>query len=167
MAKIFNKVFNKEVKINSEILQQAKTELEGLYNQFKEKKDIDYIKVLKNKIAYFLDEKHKKIDDSTKDELKNLKKFLEEIEDYIKNFQKDEIILIDVVKQIEKKYKKQQKEPEENKNDYSIIYKKNSEIEYEKEMIKLQVELMKLQNHIKESSEKLLIIFEGRDAAGK
>ena len=38
MANIFNKVFNKEVKINAEILQQAKSELEGLYNTFKEKK---------------------------------------------------------------------------------------------------------------------------------
>ena len=48
-----------------------------------------------------------------------------------------------------------------------VVLNSDSEIEYEKEMIKLQVELMKLQNHIKESGEKLLIIFEWRDAAGK
>ncbi len=34
-------------------------------------------------------------------------------------------------------------------------------------MLMLQLELVKLQRHIQESGEKLLIIFEGRDAAGK
>jgi len=44
---------------------------------------------------------------------------------------------------------------------------KISNYEYEKELIVLQLELLKLQNYIKESWEKLLIIFEGRDAAWK
>jgi polyphosphate kinase 2 (PPK2 family) len=34
-------------------------------------------------------------------------------------------------------------------------------------LIRLQLELLKLQKHIEKSGEKLLIIFEGRDAAGK
>lgn len=38
---------------------------------------------------------------------------------------------------------------------------------YKKELKFLQVELLKLQYHIKEQKLKLLIIFEGRDAAGK
>ena len=38
---------------------------------------------------------------------------------------------------------------------------------YEKEKYKLQVELLKLQAWIKETGQKLIIIFEGRDAAGK
>lgn len=38
---------------------------------------------------------------------------------------------------------------------------------YEKELIKLQVELVKLQEWIKEKKLKVVIIFEGRDAAGK
>ncbi|HIU84235.1 MAG TPA: polyphosphate kinase 2 [Candidatus Aphodousia gallistercoris] len=38
---------------------------------------------------------------------------------------------------------------------------------YEKEKFKLQVELLKLQAWVKETGQKLIIIFEGRDAAGK
>ena len=45
--------------------------------------------------------------------------------------------------------------------------KKKQTLPYEKELKLLQVELLKLQNHVKESGEKILIIFEGRDAAGK
>ena len=39
--------------------------------------------------------------------------------------------------------------------------------EYNQEKLSLQVELVKLQNWIKETGERLLILFEGRDAAGK
>ncbi len=38
---------------------------------------------------------------------------------------------------------------------------------YEKEKYKLQVELLKLQSWVRQSGEKLVILFEGRDAAGK
>ncbi|WP_448255173.1 polyphosphate kinase 2 [Ottowia oryzae] len=38
---------------------------------------------------------------------------------------------------------------------------------YEKEKFKLQVELLKLQNWVKETGARVVIIFEGRDAAGK
>ncbi len=47
------------------------------------------------------------------------------------------------------------------------VWKKRSTLEYEKELELLQRELLKLQNHVKETGMKLLIIFEGRDAAGK
>ncbi len=39
--------------------------------------------------------------------------------------------------------------------------------EYEKELNKLQIELVKLQEWIKEKQMKVVVIFEGRDAAGK
>jgi polyphosphate kinase 2 len=39
--------------------------------------------------------------------------------------------------------------------------------EYEQELARLQLELVKLQHWIKDSGERLLLIFEGRDAAGK
>jgi len=39
--------------------------------------------------------------------------------------------------------------------------------EYEVLKRNLQIELLKLQNWMKESSERLIIVFEGRDAAGK
>ena len=38
---------------------------------------------------------------------------------------------------------------------------------YEEELRFLQIELLKMQNHIKEKGLKLVILFEGRDAAGK
>jgi polyphosphate kinase 2 len=39
--------------------------------------------------------------------------------------------------------------------------------DYEREMKKLHIELVKLQRHVIEGGERVLVIFEGRDAAGK
>jgi len=47
------------------------------------------------------------------------------------------------------------------------IWVKQSIVEYEEELKQLQIELLKLQNHIKDQGLKVLMIFEGRDAAGK
>jgi polyphosphate kinase len=38
---------------------------------------------------------------------------------------------------------------------------------YEEQMAELQVELLKLQNWVKETGERIIVLFEGRDAAGK
>ena len=38
---------------------------------------------------------------------------------------------------------------------------------YEQQMAELQVELLKLQNWVKETGERVIVLFEGRDAAGK
>lgn len=54
----------------------------------------------------------------------------------------------------------------DNSNKIQVWIKKER-IEYEEELEKLQVELLKLQKHVKESGLKILMIFEGRDAAGK
>lgn len=47
------------------------------------------------------------------------------------------------------------------------VWIKESHLEYEKDLKKLQIELMKLQLSLKENGERVLAIFEGRDAAGK
>ena len=47
------------------------------------------------------------------------------------------------------------------------IWVKQEKLDYEKELTRLQVELLKLQNHVKDKGLKILMIFEGRDAAGK
>lgn len=47
------------------------------------------------------------------------------------------------------------------------IWVKQSVLEYEEELKNLQIELLKLQNHVKDQGLKVLMIFEGRDAAGK
>lgn len=47
------------------------------------------------------------------------------------------------------------------------IWVNKETLEYENELHKLQVELLKFQNHVKDKGLKILMIFEGRDAAGK
>ena len=47
------------------------------------------------------------------------------------------------------------------------IWVKREKLEYEAELKKLQIELLKLQNYVKQNQLKMLLIFEGRDAAGK
>jgi len=47
------------------------------------------------------------------------------------------------------------------------IWVKQEKLDYEAELTRLQVELLKLQNHVKDKGLKILMIFEGRDAAGK
>jgi len=47
------------------------------------------------------------------------------------------------------------------------IWVKKETLAYEKELHALQVELLKFQNHVKDQGLKILMIFEGRDAAGK
>jgi polyphosphate kinase 2 len=63
---------------------------------------------------------------------------------------------------------KQNTENTENKNKNKVqVWVKKETLEYEKELSKLQVELLKFQNHVKDKGLKILMIFEGRDAAGK
>ncbi len=52
-------------------------------------------------------------------------------------------------------------------DDKTSIWIKNIHLQYEIELKKLQIELMKLQNTMKANGQRMAIIFEGRDAAGK
>ena len=45
--------------------------------------------------------------------------------------------------------------------------KKMGRLEYEEKKLELQIELLKMQNWVAESGEKIVLIFEGRDAGGK
>lgn len=56
---------------------------------------------------------------------------------------------------------------EESKEGKVRIWVKEETLFYEKELKKLQGELLKYQNHVKEKGLKVIMIFEGRDAAGK
>ncbi len=67
----------------------------------------------------------------------------------------------------DKKIDKNSKERVKNQSDKVQIWVKKEKLEYEKELRRLQVELLKFQNHVKEKGLKILMIFEGRDAAGK
>lgn len=64
--------------------------------------------------------------------------------------------------------RKENKERRKSKKDSKVrIWIKEDILAYEEELGKLQVELLKFQNHVKEAGLKVLMIFEGRDAAGK
>jgi len=59
------------------------------------------------------------------------------------------------------------KRKKNSKEERFPVWVKQSVLEYEEELKSLQIELLKLQNHVKDQGLKILMIFEGRDAAGK
>ena len=61
-------------------------------------------------------------------------------------------------------YKNQNNKEGEDK---TAIWIDNSHLLYEIELKKLQIELMKMQNSMKANGQRVVILFEGRDAAGK
>lgn len=65
----------------------------------------------------------------------------------------------------EKEHKEEKQEKKQKKKVEVLI--KKATLEYQKELRTLQVELLKFQNHVKDKGLRVLIIFEGRDAAGK
>ena len=81
--------------------------------------------------------------------------------------------VIDSKKSIKHDYKNKDRKREklEKKEEEGIkkvqIWVREETLEYEQELTRLQIELLKLQNHVKENGLKILMIFEGRDAAGK
>ena len=85
-----------------------------------------------------------------------------EVGDQLKEIVHDDRRL-ETAKTFEQERRKQNKK---GKKRVAVWIKQNI-IDYENELQTLQIELLKLQKHVKEKGLKLLIIFEGRDAAGK
>ena len=67
----------------------------------------------------------------------------------------------------EKAAPKKNKGPQNITNRYYKDRKPISKKDYEAELLKLQIELVKMQGWIKENGLKVVVLFEGRDAAGK
>jgi len=63
--------------------------------------------------------------------------------------------------------KEEEKRRAEGKERRVPVWIKEEVLAYEDELRTLQIELLKLQNHVKDKGLKVLMIFEGRDAAGK
>ncbi len=63
--------------------------------------------------------------------------------------------------------RKKNKKSDINKNGKVQVWIKKETLAYEVELHRLQVELLKFQNHVKDKGLKVLMLFEGRDAAGK
>ncbi len=60
------------------------------------------------------------------------------------------------------------KEPKKRRQkEHALAHPTSTKIDYDDELLGLHVELLKLQNHVKEQGLRLLLLFEGRDAAGK
>ena len=84
---------------------------------------------------------------------------------------KDGSVLADLVHD-ERRKTKNSKKKSERRNKKSpkkrvAVWVKDEVLQYESELKQLQIELLKMQNHVKDTGLKVLMIFEGRDAAGK
>jgi len=79
---------------------------------------------------------------------------------------RDEIDTSEPIKHDAEHKDRKRKEMKE-KNGKVQIWVKKETLDYERQLTLFQIELLKLQNSIKETGEKILMIFEGRDAAGK
>lgn len=169
MPTLSYQIFNKHTKLSDKVIVEFIKEIEKLFEKFKEDKDIDNLKVLKNKLINLLEENPKKLSKTSKKEYKIIEDLIEDFDSFIEENekQKEKAKLIDVVWEVEKNYKKCDSIPNGKKDQYAKYCVKKKKVKYEKELIKLQVELLKLQKHIKENWEKLLVIFEWRDAAWK
>ena len=86
---------------------------------------------------------------------------------------KDDAVLADIVHDDRRKEKKKKRKKESEKRNKKgatkrvAVWIKDEVLQYESELKELQIELLKMQNHIKDTGQKVLMIFEGRDAAGK
>ena len=88
--------------------------------------------------------------------------------DMIDSELEDEIALDTIVHEDRRKDNKKESEKRgKDKAKRLAVWVKEEVLEYESELKTLQIELLKMQNHIKEKGQKVLMIFEGRDAAGK
>ena len=79
----------------------------------------------------------------------------------------DSIVHLDRRKNEEEQVKELEKRNKDNKKKRVAVWVKDEVLQYESELKTLQIELLKMQNHIKDTGQKVLMIFEGRDAAGK
>ncbi|WP_457743941.1 polyphosphate kinase 2 [Sulfurimonas sp.] len=80
--------------------------------------------------------------------------------------------LEEIIHEERRKDKKEAKHPNEKRlkdphKKRVAIWVKDEVLRYEDELKTLQIELLKMQNYVKDTGQKVLMIFEGRDAAGK
>ena len=92
--------------------------------------------------------------------------------DMIDDELKDDSVLADIVHDDRRKTKKGKKKNSDKRDKKGAkkrvaVWIKDEVLQYESELKQLQIELLKMQNHIKDTGQKVLMIFEGRDAAGK
>lgn len=172
LMKLFNitDIFNNIITMSSDTLEAFHDELRKSYKKLKKDHDVDNLRVLKNRIQTVIDGNVKKLSHKEQHKLEKLQEIVREIDDTIveiEAIQRQAVAPIDLEKKFDKKYKALKKLPKGKRRSHVLIAMKRSDIRYEEEILTLQLELAKLQKYIQETGKKLLIIFEGRDAAGK
>jgi len=170
--KLFNitEIFNNIITMSPETLEAFHDELRESYKELRKEFDVDNLRVLRNRIQTVIDGNEKKLTHKETRKLRKIEELLDEIDDTIheiESAQKKAVELVDLKKKFDKKYKPRKSIPEEKAKSHVLIAMKKSDIDYEREMLILQMELVKLQRYIQATGKKVLIIFEGRDAAGK
>ena len=167
---ILTHIFNNLLTLNEKTLDAFFDDVHSTYKKLKKDGDIDNLKVLRNQLQTIRETQGEAVRKKSKDEYRRLVDLVDDIGTLIFEAEKatqEQIVLIDVVKKYRKKNVPQTILESDKKKTHQLIAVKKSDIAYEEEMLLLQLELVKLQKYIIESGQKLLIIFEGRDAAGK
>jgi len=124
MPTLFYEIFNKKIKLNSETIRRFKEEIEKLYNELLEEKNVDNMKVLRNKLERSLkDNKKKKNYKKTKKQFKEIEEVFEKIEDSIEELEdgQEKVELIDVVKEVENDYKSYDKISKDKQSKYKKV----------------------------------------------
>ncbi len=170
--KLFNitDIFNNIVTMSPATLEAFHDSLRDHYKELIQDGDLDNLRVLRNRMQVILEKNAQKFSEKELAKIKKIEKLFKKINTSIEKMESvihEDEELVDVVKEIEEKYKPRKSLPEKKKDTHVLVCKKKETIEYEKELIQLQIELAKLQKYIIKNGKKLLIIFEGRDAAGK
>jgi len=171
-VKLFNitDIFNNIITMSPETLEAFHDELRESFKNLRKDHDVDNLRVLRNRIQTVIDGNAKKLTNKERHKIHKIEILFREIDEAISDIeqaQREAIKLVNLEKKFEKKYKSETKLSKEKKKTHTLIAMRKGEISYEKEMLILQQELVKLQKYIQESGKKVLIIFEGRDAAGK
>ncbi len=165
-----NDIFNNLIILNPDILKDFTDNLSDAYKKLKKEKDIDNLKVMRNRLTATLESENKKLSEKERKSLNEIHDILGDINKDIEKMEKEnqeKMVLVDVVKKQSEKNEPLKRLPKDKARTHVLVAKKKSDIKYEEEILMLQLELVKLQRHIQESGEKLLVIFEWRDAAGK
>lgn len=167
---IVSNIFNNLLTLNEKTLDAFFDETKDVFKKLKKDGDIDNLKVLRNQLQSIRENQGNEVRRKSKEEYRRLVDIIDDIDEIIADFDKEakkKIILVDVVKKYEKKMKPLKELPDEKKKTHQLVAVRKADIDYEAEMLMLQLELTKLQKYINESGQKVLIIFEWRDAAGK
>jgi hypothetical protein len=149
--------------MSPETLEAFHDELRESYKKLRKDLDVDNLRVLRNRMQTIVDGNIKKLGHKGRHKIRKIEILITEIDESISEIeqaQKEAIKLVNLEKKFDKKYKNIKKLEKNKQKTHALVAMKKSEIDYEREMLMLQQELVKLQRYIQESGKKVLIIFE-------